>query len=86
MSEAILTVTFGQKVSEVVLNPRGMIIGRSSNCDIVLDNDKISRQHARVFRDPFDRWLVQDLDSRNGIKVNGMRVEVFARHYPRRIR
>ena len=78
MSEAILTVTFGQKVSEVVLNPRGMIIGRSSNCDIVLDNDKISRQHARVFRDPFDRWLVQDLDSRNGIKVNGMRVEVYA--------
>ncbi len=78
MTEAILTVSLDQEVSEVVLNPRGMIVGRSSNCDIVLDNDKISRQHARIFRDPFDRWLVQDLDSRNGIKVDGVRVEVYA--------
>jgi len=78
MAEAILTVTFDDEVSEVVLNPRGMIIGRSGNCDIVLDNEKVSRQHARIFRDPFGRWLVQDLDSRNGIKVNGRRVEVYA--------
>ena len=78
MAEAILTVTFDDEVSEVVLNPRGMIIGRSGDCDIVLDNEKVSRQHARIFRDPFGRWLVQDLDSRNGIKVNGLRVEVYA--------
>jgi serine phosphatase RsbU (regulator of sigma subunit) len=78
VAEAILTVTFDDEVSEVVLDPRGMIIGRSGNCDIVLDNEKISRQHARIFRDPFDRWLVQDLDSRNGIKVNGQRVEIYA--------
>ncbi|MDP6634774.1 MAG: SpoIIE family protein phosphatase [Phycisphaerae bacterium] len=78
MAEAILTVTFGDEVSEVVLNPRGMIIGRSGNCDIVLDNEKVSRRHARIFRDPFDRWLVQDLDSRNGIRINGACVEVFA--------
>jgi len=78
MSEAILTVAFDDEVSEVVLNPRGMIIGRSGTCDIVLENDKVSRKHARIFRDPFDRWLVQDLESRNGIKVNGVRVEVYA--------
>jgi phosphoserine phosphatase RsbU/P len=78
MAEAILTVTLDQEVSEVVLDPAGMIVGRSSSCDIVLDNDKISRKHARIFRDPFERWLVQDLDSRNGIKVGSERVEVYA--------
>ncbi|MBC8372493.1 MAG: FHA domain-containing protein, partial [Planctomycetes bacterium] len=78
MAEAILTVTFGDEVSEVVLDPRGMIIGRNGNCDIVLDHEKVSRQHARIFCDPFDRWLVQDLDSRNGIKINGERVKVHA--------
>jgi serine phosphatase RsbU (regulator of sigma subunit) len=78
MAEAILTVTLDDEVSEVVLNPRGMIIGRSGTCDVVLDNEKVSRQHARIFRDPFGRWLVQDLDSHNGIKINGLRVEVYA--------
>jgi len=78
MVEAILTVAFDDEVNEVVLDPRGMLIGRSGNCDIVLDHEKVSRRHARVFRDPFGRWLVQDLDSRNGIKVNGARVEVHA--------
>jgi len=78
MAEAILTVTLDDEVSEVVLDPRGMIIGRSGKCDVVLDNEKVSRQHARIFRDPFGRWLVQDLDSHNGIKVNGQRVEVYA--------
>ena len=78
MGEAILTVTLDDEVSEVVLDHRGMIIGRSGNCDVVLDNEKVSRQHARIFRDPFGRWLVQDLDSHNGIKVNGQRVEVYA--------
>jgi phosphoserine phosphatase RsbU/P len=78
MAEAILTVTLGDEVSEVVLDPGGMTIGRSTSCDIVLDNEKVSRQHARIFCDPFDRWLVQDIGSRNGIKVNGERVEVHA--------
>jgi len=78
MVEAILTVTFEDEVSEVVLDPRGMIIGRHGNCDIVLDHEKVSRQHARIFCDPFDRWLVQDLNSRNGIKINGERVKVHA--------
>jgi len=78
MSQTILTVTGENEASEVVIDPKGVLVGRNEQCDIVLDNEKISRRHARIFRDPFDRWLIQDLDSRNGIKVNGRRVDVHA--------
>ncbi len=50
-----------------------MLIGRADGCDPLLADPAVSRQHARLsFRD--GRWILQDLDSRNGTRVNGMRV------------
>ncbi|MDY7230645.1 sigma 54-interacting transcriptional regulator [Hyalangium rubrum] len=54
-------------VSEVTL-------GRSPSCEIQLDDDKVSRRHARVFLRQGQAWL-SDLGSRNGTLVNGERVE-----------
>lgn len=51
-----------------------MIIGRSADCDIRLDKTTVSRQHAELFRDPFGRWWIRDLGSRNGIRVGEQRV------------
>jgi len=51
-----------------------MVIGRAPACDICLDVDLVSRQHAELIHDPFGRWWVRDLGSRNGIKVNGQKV------------
>jgi sigma-B regulation protein RsbU (phosphoserine phosphatase) len=51
-----------------------MVIGRAPACDICLDVDLVSRQHAELIHDPFGRWWVRDLGSRNGIKVNGLKV------------
>ncbi len=52
------------------------IIGRTpGKCNIVLDDSIISGQHARIFRDPHDRWTVMDLGSKNGTWVDGERVE-----------
>jgi hypothetical protein len=50
-----------------------LLIGRHERCDIVLRDATVSREHARlVFRD--HKWIIQDLRSRNGTIVNGVRV------------
>jgi FHA domain len=50
-----------------------LLIGRHYGCDVVLDNPRVSRRHARmVFRD--GTWIVQDLASTNGTTVNGTSV------------
>ena len=50
-----------------------LLVGRHSSCDVVLPNLGVSRRHALLrFRD--GRWILRDLDSRNGTLVNGVRV------------
>jgi FHA domain len=47
-----------------------MVIGRHPSCDVVMTGDTVSRRHARLtFRD--GSWIVQDLDSTNGTRLNG---------------
>jgi hypothetical protein len=51
--------------------PRGAtLIGRSSDCHVTIEDPLVSRQHARIVIDGDDATL-QDLGSRNGVKVNG---------------
>jgi len=54
-----------------------LVIGRSRDCDLVVDDPNVSRRHAEVRRDG-ERWLAVDLGSTNGIKVNGRRVDEAA--------
>src|SRR4051812_29869710 len=60
--------------SRAELTGQQVIIGRAPECGLRLEGGTVSRQHAEVFRDPFGRWWVRDLGSRNGVKVNGERV------------
>jgi FHA domain/Domain of unknown function (DUF1707) len=53
--------------------PRSVTLGRSPGCDCVLADDTVSRRHA-LLRRQRGRWLLRDLGSRNGTRVNGMRV------------
>jgi hypothetical protein len=48
------------------------VIGRSRECDLVLDDPNVSRQHAELRRED-GGWAVHDLGSTNGIKLNGKR-------------
>jgi len=48
-------------------------IGRKE-CDIVLDDEKVSRKHASVVIIREAQYAVQDLASRNGTFVNGVRL------------
>lgn len=49
-----------------------MIIGRTDENDIVVNHRSISRNHAKVTRDPeTGRYTISDLQSSNGVRVNG---------------
>jgi hypothetical protein len=48
-----------------------VVIGRSPRCDVVLDADgQVSRTHAVLDR-VAGRWVLRDVGSRNGTRVNG---------------
>ena len=53
-----------------VLRGTRAVVGRSRDCDVVLDDPNVSRHHAEL-RHEGDSWTVADLGSTNGIKVNG---------------
>jgi hypothetical protein len=58
----------------LVVGPTGVTLGRSSRCDIVLDDPNISRQHAEL-RPRGGSWVLSDLGSTNGSSVNGRRID-----------
>jgi pSer/pThr/pTyr-binding forkhead associated (FHA) protein len=45
------------------------LIGRSSRCDIVVEDPNVSRQHAEIRRRG-DSYVIRDLGSTNGTRVN----------------
>ncbi|MCX7806105.1 MAG: protein kinase, partial [Planctomycetota bacterium] len=49
------------------------VIGRSSQCDLVLTSHMVSRRHFRVSRTD-DLFTIEDLGSNNGTFVNGARI------------
>jgi Protein of unknown function (DUF3662)/FHA domain len=51
-----------------------VVLGRSRECDITLDDANVSRRHAEVRREN-GNWFVIDLGSTNGIEVNGKRTD-----------
>jgi sigma-B regulation protein RsbU (phosphoserine phosphatase) len=50
-----------------------VIIGRSNLAEVTISDRFLSRRHARLFRDG-DDWLIEDLGSRNGTLVNGVKI------------
>jgi Protein of unknown function (DUF3662)/FHA domain len=54
----------------LLVPPAGGVVGRSRDCEIVLDDAGVSRRHAEI-RPSHDGWTVEDLGSTNGVLVNG---------------
>ena len=57
-----------------VLSGSRLVIGRSRDCDVTVEDPNVSRRHAEL-RNQDGHWVVADLGSTNGVKVNGHRVE-----------
>ncbi|MEA2352478.1 MAG: hypothetical protein QOG41_2598 [Thermoleophilaceae bacterium] len=51
----------------------GLVIGRDPDCNLVVTDPTVSRHHAELRRTG-DGWVVADLGSSNGTRVNGWRV------------
>ncbi|MCH2124051.1 MAG: FHA domain-containing protein [Pirellulaceae bacterium] len=50
-----------------------LLVGRRESCDICLRFGNVSAHHCQLFLEQ-GYWFVKDLNSRNGVKVNGQRV------------
>lgn len=59
-------------LQEFDLRGSEVVIGRSGECHITIEDPLVSRMHARIVTDPSP--LVEDLTSRNGVKVNGRKI------------
>ena len=71
---ASLKVIQGNNPGQVIeLSGERSVLGRSPDCEIILEVAAVSRRHAVITRDE-DRYTVQDMGSRNGTFVNGHRV------------
>jgi hypothetical protein len=69
-----LTVTAGPLAgTSLPLRESGILVGRSPECALVLDDDYASGRHARIFFDG-SQWLVEDLRSTNGTYLGTMRL------------
>jgi adenylate cyclase len=56
----------------VVVDHTNFLIGRAPDCALTLSDDSVSRRHARILRSPAG-WTIEDLDSKNGLRINGVR-------------
>ncbi len=57
-----------------VLEERRVVLGRSKECDVQVPDANVSRRHAELRQEGASWWVI-DLESTNGIEVNGKRVQ-----------
>ena len=77
----IKTKSFRKLIPKIYkLTKNSMIIGRTPywatgpKPDIMISDPKVSRNHARIYRDRSGQWCIRDLNSTNGTFVNGARL------------
>ena len=70
-----LIVQFDEWLRHVALTDRPVVLGRSEDCDVVLDDRRISRHHCRLIPSGEGVWTLEDLESQTGTLVGGVRIE-----------
>jgi hypothetical protein len=72
LEREIATLSWDSKQHEI--DKRKVVIGRSKDCDIQVADPNVSRRHAEIRQEGSAYWAV-DLDSTNGMEVNGRRLK-----------
>jgi hypothetical protein len=72
LEREVATLSWDGKQHEI--EKRRVVIGRSKDCDIQVADPNVSRRHAEVRQEGAAYWVV-DLDSTNGMEVNGRRLK-----------
>ncbi len=70
---AKLKVVEGGNLEEFAIKKSPSTIGRTDNNDVIISNNTISRNHCKIEKTA-NGFIVSDLGSGNGIKVNGKKV------------
>lgn len=73
LPELVAPVTVITPVGDLELGSGSLLIGRLPECDVLLQDNLVSRMHARLSVQG-DSVVVEDLHSTNGVYVNGLRV------------
>ena len=66
-----LKITSGSQAGKTLDVAKATIIGRGETAQLQITDKAASREHCKVFEQG-GAWVVADLNSRNGIKVNGV--------------
>lgn len=66
--------TLRYKLHDFDLAEGDFVVGRAATCELSLDDPMVSRNHGRLRVTPED-VQIEDLGSRNGVKVNGQRIQ-----------
>lgn len=71
----VFKVLAGARLGELLVAPpvARVTVGRAADCQVVIDEPEISQHHAELAWEG-DRWVLRDLDSANGTRLNGRRV------------
>ena len=72
LAREVVTLTADGARHEI--DKRRTLIGRSKDCDVQLTDQNVSRRHAELRQEGAAYWLI-DLDSTNGVVVNGRRLK-----------
>ena len=67
-------ITLSWDGQQRTIDGRRTLIGRSKECDVQLADPNASRRHAELRREGAAYWII-DLDSTNGLEVNGRRLK-----------
>jgi hypothetical protein len=66
------TLQVGEEL--IPLNTEKLLLGSSDSCDITMSHDSISHYHAMIFIDETGSVSIMDLESQNGIYINGNKI------------
>jgi len=65
----------GRPIKTYTFKQDAITVGRSPECDIVLDNPSVSREHCKLEMTPRGYYAVEDLGSANGVFLNDQPVK-----------
>ena len=66
--------TLSEGVLEFEVDQTSVLVGRGSNCDVILRVEGLSRQHCKIELDRHANFHITDLGSTNGVMIDNQRI------------
>ncbi len=78
-TNSFLTLKIRAGARKVRLHGESFRVGRAPQCELVVEGPRVSRLDARLVLEE-TQWFVEDLDSANGVFLNGRKVDYAELH------